>query len=48
MINNTFTFQVAFDIIRMMKILNHKIWKNVNTTIIDEKWKETMLIELNS
>ena len=33
-INNIFTFQVAHDIIKKMKILNHEMWKNANIEMI--------------
>ena len=33
-INNIFAFQVALDLIKKMRIPNHKMWKNVNIEMI--------------
>ena len=38
-INNSFVFQVALDIIRNDKDPNHKMWKNVDIKLIGQNGK---------
>ena len=39
-ISNIFAFQVVSDIIKMMKIPNHEMWKNVDIEMIDQNGKK--------
>ena len=39
-ITNIFVFQVASDIIKMLKILNHEMWKNADIEMIGQNGKK--------